>query len=67
MKQKIILKKPKLRRQNLLEILESCMVEAVNEVRDSSPGNMGTPSWDQVLQFFPRGQKLNASVFACQK
>lgn len=28
-------KKPKLRRQNPLEILESCVVEAVNKIRDS--------------------------------
>lgn len=60
-------KKAKLRRQNALEILESCVVETVWNKTLCSPGDMGTPSWDQISQFFPCGQKFYASVFACQK
>lgn len=43
------------------------MVEAVNEVRISTPGNMGTPSWDQVSHFFPWWAEIECSCLCLPK
>lgn len=43
------------------------MVEAVNEVRISTPGNTGTPSWDQVSHFFPWWAEIECSCLCLPK